>query len=201
MAEKLSGIASDIPFVIDRYARNTLEELRESNIFAGLNVPHGQGEPVVVIPGLHESDKELMYIMRFLANLGYIPESSGIGYNFGYPSQTLKAKEKVQALKNMHGQVSIVGHSWGGFMAAQIAQDGESVNKVITLGAPFLNGIQPATNTMIESIYSPSDGIVSEVTSVLHGANTKNFRVESPNHFELLCHVDTFREIAFALAS
>jgi len=100
------------------------------------------------------------------------------------------------------GTVYIIGHSLGGFEGAEIAQVEEGVKKTIAIGAPFLGGIDPRrTTTLMESIYSSEDGVVQTFMSQFRGPHTRNVEVHSPNHFELLCHQETFEEIGFALAS
>lgn len=193
--------SNEIPLLLKRYAQPELLTLENSRLYAGNDVPHGNGEAVVVIPGMNESDSEMVYLMRFLSIVGYRPTESGIGHNFGYPWQTHKVEQSVLQLKKEFGTVYVVGHSLGGFMGAQISQHTDSIAKVVALGAPFLNAIQPANSTMIESIFSPEDGVVPSITSQLHGTHTRNFQVENPNHFALLCHEETFREIAVTLAS
>lgn len=201
MLERDYRLPDAVPYVLDRYARQELDELESSRLYAGENVPHGHGEPVVVIPGMNESENELVYLMRFLNVIGYKPASARIGRNFGYPWQTYRTEQTIRDWKNKLGTVYVVGHSLGGFMGAQIAQYSDSIGKVVALGAPFLNAIRPVGDTKIESIFSSYDGVVPSVTSQLHGPHTRNVQVENPNHFALLCHEETFREIAISLAT
>jgi hypothetical protein len=199
--ENLSTDRTDLPPILFRYARNEVEKLLRSDVFKGIDVPHGDGQHVVVIPGLSESDKELRFITEFLTTLGYIPESSGIGFNIGHPWQHEVVRKKIHDLVGKFGKVSIVGHSLGGLTGAIIAQVEPNVEKVITLGSPLLNGIRASGTTFMESVVSPIDHLVPNAISQFKGPHTRNVVVSNPNHFELLCHAETYNEIGNALAS
>ena len=200
-AEHQEGIETKLPTVIALYAKGEAERLQISPIFRGINVPHGDGQHVVVIPGLSESDSDMCFLIEFLSNIGYVPETSGMGFNLGWPYQHELSRRKVHEVIQRFGKVSIIGHSLGGHNAAQIAQTEHGVEKVIALGAPFLNGMSLDGTALMESIYSPSDGVVKNFMSQFRGPHSKNVEVLDPNHFELLCNTTTFNEIGIALAS
>lgn len=199
--EHQEGVETKLPPVIALYAKAEAERLQKSPIFRGINVPHGDGQHVVVIPGLSESDSDMCFLIEFLSNIGYVPETSGMGFNLGWPHQHELSRRKVIELIRRFGKVSIIGHSIGGRSAAQIAETEQGVDKVIALGSPYLSGINTAGNALFESIYSPNDGLVNNFMSQFRGPHSKNVEVLDPNHFELLCNTTTFNEIGIALAS
>ena len=45
--------------------------LRSSPVYYGCGVPHGNGEPVVLVPGFLASDASLMELYWWLARVGY----------------------------------------------------------------------------------------------------------------------------------
>jgi len=139
-AELLQERENDIPPVLRKYTEQ-IRKLEKSPTFQGLDLPHGNGQPVFLYPGLYEGDKELVYIAKFLRTLGYSPESSGIGINLGQPWQQEFMRKKVHGIVSTHGNAYIVGHSLGGFGGAQIAQYEPGVEKVIAIASPFIGGI------------------------------------------------------------
>lgn len=199
-AELLQERENDIPPVLRKYSEQ-IRKLEKSPTFQGLDLPHGNGQPVFLYPGLYEGDKELVYIAKFLRTLGYSPESSGIGINLGQPWQQEFMRKKVHGIVSTHGNAYIVGHSLGGFGGAQIAQYEPGVEKVIAIASPFIGGIDSANTPFMESIYSSNDGVVKPFMSKFKGPHTKNVEVFSPEHIEHVCHEGTFREIGFALAA
>jgi len=152
--------------------------------------PRGDGHPVLVLPGLVQSDLSTRPLRRFLNNRGHVACAWGLGTNSGNTrlvDEHLLAR--LHALCDEHGRkVSIVGWSMGGLFARNLARAAPgAVRQVITLGSPF-TGHPKASNawrlyeTMsgqragdpdisarfrgalpvpATSIYSRSDGIVA----------------------------------------
>jgi len=199
-AEVFLETETDIPLVLRKYAP-TIKRLEASPIFKGFDVPHGEGQHVFLTPGLYESDKALAYIQRFLRTIGYIPESSGIGTNLGQPWQQELMRKKIHDLVQRFGSIYSIGHSFGGFGLAQVAQTEPGLKKVIAIASPFIGGIDTSDTTFMESIYSENDTVVPPFMSKFRGQNARNIEVFSPEHIEHVCDPETFREIGFALAA
>ena len=153
-------------------------------------LPRGDGHPVMVFPGMAASDLTTVPLRRCLANLGYVTQAWGQGFNFGpRPGVIERCGDDIRALADRQGQpVSLIGWSLGGIYARELAKLHPSETRcVITLGTPF-TGHPKATNAwrlyemlsrskigdaelMAEikkpppvpttSIYSRSDGVVS----------------------------------------
>jgi len=106
--------------------------------------PHGDGHPVLVIPGLGGSDGSTHYIRNFIDSLGYVSHSWGLGRNLG-PRQGMEKllsdlKERASEVSAKHNgqQISLIGWSLGGIYSREIAKAcPELVRQVITLGTPF----------------------------------------------------------------
>lgn len=105
-----------------------------------LRAPKGDGQPVLLLPGLGTGDTSLEPMRLFLKSRGYLVETWGLGRNKGLTRKFSKIlEEKIRFLHYKHGRrVSIVGWSLGGvfaFYAAHVAP--ECVRSVIALGSPL----------------------------------------------------------------
>lgn len=100
----------------------------------------GDGHPVLVLPGLAQSDLSTRPLRSFLAHRGYAACPWGLGLNNG-SSRLLDEHllARLHALHEQHGRkVSIVGWSMGGLFARALARRAPTaVRQVITLGSPF----------------------------------------------------------------
>lgn len=112
--------------------------------------PHGDGHPVLVIPGLGASDLSTGLMRRFLDELGYKTYPWGQGRNRGVKEHINTAmKARLQSIHEDQGRkVSIVGQSLGGVFARELAKDAPGrVRQVITLGSPFTGHPLASTGT------------------------------------------------------
>ncbi|MEN0040513.1 MAG: alpha/beta hydrolase [Pseudomonadota bacterium] len=110
--------------------------------------PRGDGQPVLVLPGLVTSDRSTISLRGFLSAKGYPTYGWEQGRNFGpLPGVEEGLKSQLARLADQHGRkVSIVGWSLGGIYARQMAKMmPDLVRQVITLGSPF-KGDPRATN-------------------------------------------------------
>lgn len=113
-------------------------------------MPRGDGRPVMLLPGLFNSDRSNFVLRNYLDRLGYRVQGWGLGRNFG--SRTIGAEGEllfaaVAALAADAKQpVTLVGVSLGGIMARLVAhRRTELVREVITVASPFA-GPPRATN-------------------------------------------------------
>jgi pimeloyl-ACP methyl ester carboxylesterase len=105
-----------------------------------LNAPHGDGHPVLLLPGFMGSEVTLIGLELFLRNRGYAVETWGLGRNVGFHARHATVLEqKIRHLHHRTGRkVSLVGWSLGGVFALYAAhQAGECVRSVVTLGSPI----------------------------------------------------------------
>lgn len=105
-------------------------------------VPRGDGRPVLVLPGLFNSDLSNVVLRRFLATSGYHAYPWTLGRNFG--SRTIGADAalliaRVAAVATDAGQpVTLIGVSLGGIMARLVAhRRPDLVREVITVASPY----------------------------------------------------------------
>lgn len=109
-------------------------------VFRGRGVPHGDGRPVLLIPGFMAGDWMLRVLDGWLGRVGYRTYLSGILVNVLYSERTLSGlRRKVAEIQKETGsRVTLVGHSRGGLLAKVLAQRRpQSVEQVITLGSPL----------------------------------------------------------------
>ncbi len=119
-------------------------------IFAGKDVPHGDGRPVILIPGFLAGDSSLSVMADWLRKMDYYAELPGISFNINYSEVILKAL--TVRLVEVYGwkgrRVTVIGHSRGGILAKVLAhRHPEMVEQVICLGSPLANpfDIHPVT--------------------------------------------------------
>ena len=102
--------------------------------------PHGDGHPVLLVPGFTASDATLVGLSAFLRSRGYHVETWGLGQNTGFKLKFSHALE--QKLRFMHHRhrrkVSLVGWSLGGVYAFYAAHSApECVRSVVSLVSPM----------------------------------------------------------------
>lgn len=175
-------------------------------------IQKGDGQPVVVFPGLAAGDFSTYPMRRFFEHLGYPSYGWDQGINAGPRDGVLAGcRQRIIDIHSKHGRaVSLVGWSLGGLYAREMAKlvTGR-VRQVITLGSPFAGNAQAthawrlfealsghkatdpqlqkrlrtAPNVPTTSIYSKSDGVVAWQCSVQSGGKqTENIEV-SASHF------------------
>ncbi|MBL8275285.1 MAG: alpha/beta hydrolase [Pelomonas sp.] len=111
-------------------------------------LPHGDGHPVLVFPGLGANDLTTAPLRALLDSIGYMTQPWGQGFNFGPRAGVLEQiKHDLQALhRRHHRKVSLLGWSLGGIYARELAKEcPDLVRCVVTLGTPF-TGHPRATN-------------------------------------------------------
>jgi hypothetical protein len=120
----------------------TLLEYGVTRLSGGLidQWPHGDGHPVLVLPGFLAGDSSTVYLRSFLARLGYTPYDWGLSRNLGVRSHTeAHLTELVERITDEHGRsLSVIGWSAGGIFGREVGRRApDRVRSVITLGSPF----------------------------------------------------------------
>ncbi|MGI8927577.1 MAG: esterase/lipase family protein [Tepidiformaceae bacterium] len=119
--------------------------LHSSPVYYGCGVPHGNGEPVVLVPGLMATDVTLSELFGWLSRIGYRPYFANIGRIADCPDYLAKSLlETVAKARNDSGQrVRVIGQSLGGMLARSVAlMHPELVDRVISLGSPFRDTVR-----------------------------------------------------------
>lgn len=102
--------------------------------------PHGDGHPVLVLPGLLAGDRSTFTLRTYLTRLGYRVHGWELGRNIGPTRHVVDGlRRRVAEVAERHGRpMSVIGWSLGGIFAREVARERpESVRQVITLGSPF----------------------------------------------------------------
>jgi len=112
--------------------------------------PKGDGRPVMILPGLVNTDRSNLLLQRFLRRLGYRVEGWGLGRNLGTRAIGREGEVLMQRIAALHRQtgepVTLIGISLGGIMARIAAHRAPaSVREVITISSPYA-GSARATN-------------------------------------------------------
>jgi len=126
----------------------------------------GDGRPILLLPGLVNSDRSNFLMRRYLRWLGYRVEGWGLGRNLGTKaigSNGEKLLERIRVLQADTGQpVTLIGISLGGIMARFAAHRApELVREVITISSPFA-GSPRATNVWRAFEFLTGDRIDSD---------------------------------------
>jgi pimeloyl-ACP methyl ester carboxylesterase len=114
--------------------------LRFSPAYRGVGVPHGDGAPVVVIPGFLESDIGLFELHGWLDRIGYRPYYSGIALCADCPNRLMRRLDATidRAYAETGRRVHLIGHSLGGIFArSAAARRPDRIASVISLGSPY----------------------------------------------------------------
>ena len=119
-------------------------------VFVGKDVPHGDGRPVLLVPGFLAGDSSLSVLADWLRRMGYYAEAPGISFNVKYSEVVMKAL--TLRLVDVYGwkgrRVTVVGHSRGGILAKVLShRHPEMVEQVVTLGSPLADpyDVHPVT--------------------------------------------------------
>jgi pimeloyl-ACP methyl ester carboxylesterase len=120
----------------------------------GRGVPHGDGRPVIVVPGFLASDNSLLLLRRWLRIIGYRPHTAGFLFNVDCADRAVERVERLaEALNATTGRrVAIIGHSRGGHLArAAAARRPDLVSHAISMGADLqgLFGISSPTRVAV----------------------------------------------------
>lgn len=102
--------------------------------------PHGDGHPVLLLPGFMGDESTMIALKVFLQNRGYDVQTWGFGRNVGFHARHAQALEqKIRYLHHRTGRkVSLVGWSLGGVFGLYGAHHAtECVRSLITLGSPL----------------------------------------------------------------
>jgi pimeloyl-ACP methyl ester carboxylesterase len=129
--------------LLSEWPRAALTVARLAGARARLDAaPRGDGRPVLVLPGLFNSDLSNAVLRRYLTRLGYAAHPWTLGRNFGVrtiggdASRLLARLERVA--QDAGAPVTLVGISLGGIMARLAAHRRPAlVREVITVASPY----------------------------------------------------------------
>ena len=115
-----------------------LARLTVDPVFRGQGVPHGDGAPVVLIPGLFAGDGSLEVMRGWLRRMGYDARGSGIVSNVDCSDRALdRLERRVARVRGETGRkVALIGHSRGGHFAKALShRHPDWISSSISMGA------------------------------------------------------------------
>jgi len=124
----------------DPLAVRELTSLLRDPVFRGRGVPHGDGRPVLLVPGFLAGDWTMRVMDGWLGRIGYRVNLSGILLNVQHSERMLSGLRRVlgEIVDATGSRVSLVGHSRGGLLAKVLSQrNPDAVEQVIALGSPL----------------------------------------------------------------
>lgn len=117
-----------------------LSALLRDPVFRGRGVPHGDGRPVLLVPGFLSGDWSLRLLHDWLKRIGYSAHLSGIQLNVLHSERMLAGlRHRLAEIQKQNvSRVTLIGHSRGGLLAKVLSQrTPEAIEQVITLGSPL----------------------------------------------------------------
>jgi triacylglycerol lipase len=141
----------------DPLALRELSALLRDPVFRGRGVPHGDGRPVLLVPGFLSGDWALRLLHSWLERIGYKAYLSGIYFNVRTSEHMLAGlRHRLNEVESLAGsRVSLVGHSRGGLLAKVLSQRRPNdVEQVIALGSPLSDqlDIAPITQAAVDVV-------------------------------------------------
>ncbi len=117
-----------------------LGALLRDPVYYGSQVPYGQGQPVLLIPGFLAGDWTLAVMAGWLNRMGYRAYFSGINWNIDCPNKTAEILRwrLDYIMKENRSPIVVIGHSLGGMLARFLGVNfPEQISHVFSLGSPI----------------------------------------------------------------
>ena len=117
-----------------------IARLLRDPVYRGEDLPKGNAQAVMLIPGFLAGDWSLLRMAGWLNRLGYRAYFSGIDWNVDCPNATaMKLQWRLEQITTETvGPLVIIGHSLGGLLARFLGVNfPTSVCHIITLGSPL----------------------------------------------------------------
>lgn len=138
----------DVPFAVRQLGAAALRvrgpvaltRFLRSEVMAGRGVPHGSGQPVILLPPAAAGDWLMPIMLSWLKRIGYTAYRSSIGLHVDCSDRTFaRVLPRVEQIAADSGQkVMLVGHSRGGLLGRAIASSRpDLVERLITLSSPI----------------------------------------------------------------
>lgn len=151
-----SGRPGRPSLLLEQRAGIELATLLTTPVYYGVQVPRGDGAPVLVVPGFLGSDDYLVVLRGWLRRMGYVAESSGIPLCVGSPfelaAQVVRRAEQI-ATGRPGKRITLIGHSLGGIVSRMAAvQRPDLIAHVVTLGSPLCPDPRGASHPLVAAL-------------------------------------------------
>ena len=172
-----------------------LIKLLNDPIYTGEEIPRGNGDPVLVVPGIWAINAHTKILENWLTKINYFTFSVGkfdLMMNLGHNYDMLAVNKAVSEIaERTKKKVTIIGHSMGGTLAFKVAHDHTRVKHVITIGTPIDTKEELSPKVRSTHIYSANDPFFDP--DLCKGRDpTSNFQV-SGSHFGLVWNREVYR--------
>jgi pimeloyl-ACP methyl ester carboxylesterase len=111
-----------------------------SDVLAGKGIPHGEGQPVLLLPPAVAGDWLMPVMLSWLKRIGYTAHASQIALHVDCSDRTMARvlRRLEEVADSSDEKVTLVGHSRGGLLArALMTARPELVERVVTLASPI----------------------------------------------------------------
>jgi pimeloyl-ACP methyl ester carboxylesterase len=118
-----------------------LRALLADPVFAGEGIEHGEGEPVLVVPGALSHDRWMQTMTAWLRRTGHHATAARMGVNLDCGERAIgRLEARLERLVHHRGRrAAIVGHSRGGSFARVLAvRRPDLVSGIVTLATPIM---------------------------------------------------------------
>ncbi|PVY96172.1 esterase/lipase family protein [Actinomycetospora cinnamomea] len=128
-----------------------LARLLLSATWRGEDVPHGDGAPVLLVPGFLAGDVTLAALHDWLRRIGHRSYRSGIAWNVDCSEAAVRRLDRrlAEVADRSGAAVTLIGHSRGGLLARALAtRSPERVRRVVALGSPLGSQLDASALTL-----------------------------------------------------
>ena len=128
-----------------------IARLLASPVFRGVDVPRGDGHPVLLVPGFLAGDVTLGLLHSWLRRVGYRSYRSGIAWNVDCSEAAVQRLDRrVREVSDRADEpVTVIGHSRGGLFARALGvRRPRRVRRVVTLGSPLAGHFDASVLTL-----------------------------------------------------
>ena len=128
-----------------------LARLLVSDTWRGHDVPHGDGAPVLLVPGFLAGDVTLTVLHDWLRRIGHRSYRSGIAWNIDCSEAAVRRLDRrlAEVADRAGAPVTIIGHSRGGLLARALASRSPAlVRRVVALGSPLASQLDASVLTL-----------------------------------------------------
>ena len=128
-----------------------LARLLVSATWRGEDVPHGDGAPVLLVPGFLAGDATLALLHDWLRRVGHRSYRSGITWNVDCSEAAVRRLDRrlAEVADRTGRAVTLVGHSRGGLLSrALAARRPDLVRRVVALGSPLGSQLDASVLTL-----------------------------------------------------
>jgi len=129
-----------LSLTLREWPRAAATVVRLARRWRGLRSDDGDGRPVMVLPGLFNSDRSNVALRGFLSRIGYRVGGWGLGRNLGTRTIGAEAERLIAAVEAFGNgeRVTLIGVSLGGIMARLVAhRRPDLVREVVTVASPY----------------------------------------------------------------